>query len=407
MSKIGHIQTGDGHQDPHVLSVKNFIKSLYNDKQDASLVFHNFKKAVEAETIVNELAEEGELQESVRTNATIMAWFYFSGFILDYENAERKTVETIKQFYNTRDFDTGEQERIIQVIQSYWKKEEPRGDDAKLFFDALNSIYFGESFFEYNPIWRLERELTSGKKISKTAWENQLLNRLLQLKFYTIPAQLRFGQHLSNNILTIKRKIEKRRNEYDLPEASLPGQRFGNIESRTPIRAVQTYLRTAYRNHINLYAIADKKANIMISVNSIMISVVISIVSYRNVIETKPVLLLPTVIFIVSGLSSLIFAVLSARPKLSSAGKKLLKGVERDEDLIFFGNYVQLDEDEFEEAMSNILLDGHLLYGNMIKEVYRLGKVLDSKFKFLTISYNIFMVGFITTILFFLILLFL
>ena len=53
----------------------------------------------------------------------------------------------------------------------------------------------------------------------------------------------------------------------------------------------------------------------MISVNAILISVVISILSYRNIPDTNPMVLLPVVIFLVTGLTSLIFAVLSIRPK--------------------------------------------------------------------------------------------
>ncbi|RMF21352.1 MAG: phosphohydrolase, partial [Bacteroidetes bacterium] len=47
-----------------------------------------------------------------------------------------------------------------------------------------------------------------------------------------------------------------------------------------------------------------------------------------------------------------------------------------------------------------------LLYGNMARDLYHLGKVLDKKYRYLTISYNLFMVGFIATVLSFLVLLF-
>jgi len=47
------------------------------------------------------------------------------------------------------------------------------------------------------------------------------------------------------------------------------------------------------------------------------------------------------------------------------------------------------------------------MYGNMTRDLYYLGKVLDKKYRLLTMSYNIFMVGFATTVLFFLIALFL
>jgi Family of unknown function (DUF5706) len=50
--------------------------------------------------------------------------------------------------------------------------------------------------------------------------------------------------------------------------------------------------------------------------------------------------------------------------------------------------------------------DSDLLYGNMARDLYNLGKVLDRKYRLLSISYNIFMVGFVSTVVLFLVVLF-
>jgi len=183
-------------------------------------------------------------------------------------------------------------------------------------------------------------------------------------------------------------------------------KKFHDIERRIPDRAIQTFFRANYRNHINLSAIADNKANIMISVNSILISVLITVLSYRNIAETNPVVLLPVVIFLVTGLTSLIFAVLSARPKVTSLNKNGNNQLEIRRNIAFFGNFVTLSLDQYEEAMDAMFHDSELIYGNMTRDLYYLGKVLDKKYRYLTVSYNIFMVGFITTVTTFLFVLF-
>jgi len=145
----------------------------------------------------------------------------------------------------------------------------------------------------------------------------------------------------------------------------------------------------------------------MISVNTILISVLISALSYRNISETNPVVMLPAVIFLVSGLASLIFAVLSARPKVT---RLLLKNGDKElaqKNIAFFGNFVSLDLDRYEEALDAALRDGELLYGNMARDLYYLGKVLDRKYRYLTTSYNIFMIGFISAVSVFLVAFFL
>ena len=143
----------------------------------------------------------------------------------------------------------------------------------------------------------------------------------------------------------------------------------------------------------------------MISVNAILISVLITFLSYRNIAETNPSVLLPVVIFLVTGLASLIFASLSARPKVTQLNDADLP-TPPARNIFFFGNFVQLPLEQYESAVDEVLHDEALLYGNMSRDLYHLGLVLDLKYRRLTTSYNIFMVGFAATVVTFLITLF-
>ena len=128
--------------------------------------------------------------------------------------------------------------------------------------------------------------------------------------------------------------------------------------------------------------------------------------SYRNISQTQPMVLLPVVIFLITGLSSLICAVLSIRPKVTTKHEGLMEMEEAKKNVVFFGNFIHLELDQYEEAMDAVLRDGELLYGNMVRDLYFLGKVLDKKYRFLTMSYNIFMIGFAATVITFMIALF-
>jgi len=104
-----------------------------------------------------------------------------------------------------------------------------------------------------------------------------------------------------------------------------------------------------------------------------------------------------------TGLASLIFAVLSARPKVTNVNENLQSLEERKKNIVFFGNFVNLKLDQYEEAMDAMFRDSELLYGNLTRDLYYLGKVLEKKYRYLTISYNIFMLGFAATVITFLI----
>jgi hypothetical protein len=141
---------------------------------------------------------------------------------------------------------------------------------------------------------------------------------------------------------------------------------------------------------------ADNKANILITINSIILSVVVSVLIRK--LEENPNLIVPTVILVSVCLTTMVFAILATRPNVLQ-GKFNKDDIKKKRtNLLFFGNFHSMDIENYEWAMKEMMKDGDYLYGSMIKDIYYLGKVLGKKYKYLRISYNIFMFGFIVAI---------
>jgi len=146
---------------------------------------------------------------------------------------------------------------------------------------------------------------------------------------------------------------------------------------------------------------ADSKANILISVNAIILSIMIS--SLFEKLQTDPNLQIPVAVIVIVCLSSIIFGILATRPNVSGgtftrddiAGKKT--------NLLFFGNFHNMSLDDYSWGMTEMLNDKYYMNNSMIKDAYFLGIVLAKKYKYLRIAYNIFMYGLIATILAFVI----
>mgnify|MGYP001071971630 FL=1 len=158
--------------------------------------------------------------------------------------------------------------------------------------------------------------------------------------------------------------------------------------------------RTTSKNHLDLSAMADNKANIMISVNTIILSLVVSIL-IRRLVEF-PNLLYPTLLLVVVCLTTIVLSILATRPNVSS-------GVFTDEDvlskktnLLFFGNFYKMDVKHYEWGVREMMKDGDYLYSSLTRDIYFLGKVLGKKYKYLRIAYTTFMIGFVLAILAFL-----
>lgn len=158
-------------------------------------------------------------------------------------------------------------------------------------------------------------------------------------------------------------------------------------------RGVETLFRSAYRVQMDLTGLADNKANMMISINGIIISIIIASVAPK--LDANPWLLIPTTLFLLGNLVSIVFAILAARPRVSSKPISLDDLRSSHGNILFFGNFANMSEDEFVEGLVDTIQDQEVLYETMIRNVYGLGSVLQKKFALLQIAYNSFMVALI------------
>jgi polyphosphate kinase len=162
-------------------------------------------------------------------------------------------------------------------------------------------------------------------------------------------------------------------------------------------RGVETMFRTSYRMHTDLSGIADHKSNIMISINGLMISIIVAASKFG----ATPWLMLPTTVLLVTGVASLVFAVLAAIPRVRT-GVPVGDGERSKPNLLFFGSFVSMTPQEYQEGVEELMGDPARLYRSMARDIYGLGKVLERKFKLLRASYAIFLVGLVVSVLLYL-----
>jgi len=156
-------------------------------------------------------------------------------------------------------------------------------------------------------------------------------------------------------------------------------------------RGIETMFRSAYRVQVGLTALADNKANMMISINGIIISIIIASVAPK--LDSNPWLLIPTTLFLIGTLISIVFAILAARPRVVSTPIDLNDLRHSKGNILFFGNFSQLQESEFLEGLTNLVQDKTVLYESMMRDIYGLGAVLHKKFDLLQVAYTSFMIA--------------
>lgn len=154
--------------------------------------------------------------------------------------------------------------------------------------------------------------------------------------------------------------------------------------------------RNTVRTHVEFSGLADGKANIMISINTLIIGAIVTVLIRK--LDVNPQLIIPTFMLLVVSLVCIIFAVLVTRPKITT-GRFTKDDIQKKRtNLLFFGNFYNMDLKDFEWGMNEMMNDKEFLYGSMIKDFYFLGQVLGRKYRYLRICYTIFMFGLIASV---------
>lgn len=170
-----------------------------------------------------------------------------------------------------------------------------------------------------------------------------------------------------------------------------------------PDKAIDTMFKTTLQNHNNLSGMVDNKANILLSVNAIIISVSLTTIIPKLDNPANAHLIIPTLILIVSSVISITFAILATRPNVTKGSFTRNEVEEKKINLLFFGNFYKMPYEDYNWAMNELMKDKDYLYNSMIKDLYHLGLVLEKKYRLLRTTYNIFMFGIIISVLAFLI----
>ena len=157
-------------------------------------------------------------------------------------------------------------------------------------------------------------------------------------------------------------------------------------EDRT---AVDNILRLNHGNQMRLGLMADQKANIMITVASIVFS--ITIANLDNEVMKWPLLT-----FVVGSFFSLLFAIFAIIPSTDYPKDKNGE-IDRKSPLfnpLFFGHFAHLPIEEYKQDYADTLMTDDKVYDAMAGDIYGQGKVLAlNKYKFLKWSYTSFLWG--------------
>jgi pycsar effector protein len=152
-------------------------------------------------------------------------------------------------------------------------------------------------------------------------------------------------------------------------------------------RGIETMYRVTYQNHISLSQLADNKANMLISINGLIISIMIAIVTRTGAVSWG---LAPMLVLITGCMVSLGFAIFAARPRVNRSAVTIDQVRNDTGNLLFFGQFTSMPLTEFQESLRMLMKDRPLLYAHLGRQLYLMGQSLNGKYRHLQLAYGAF-----------------
>jgi predicted metal-dependent HD superfamily phosphohydrolase len=375
---------------------EDFVCNLLKGKLSNLYTYHNILHTYNVVNAVNKLCSKEKIKAEEKEMLLVAAWFHDTGYINGVENHENESVTIAAKFLSEKGQSDAFIAGVSNLILTTAKDYIPKTHLEKIIKDA-DFVHLISIDYEFTcESLRTELKNTLNLSFENFEWVKENLDFLLyKHRFYTDYALKKWQPIKEKNIFVFQNKVNKE--EFKRIKAIEAGEKKKE-KSEKPDRGIDTLFRVTLRNHTRLSGIADSKANILLSVNAIIISIALSTIIPKLDSPKNAHLVIPTFIMLLSSVTTMIFAILSTRPKVTS-GFFTREDVEAKKvNLMFFGNFYKMPLEDYDWAMNEMMNDRDYLYSTMIKDLYYLGLVLQRKYNLLRIAYNFFMVGIIITV---------
>lgn len=385
--------------------VEKHVLAYFSTHHDEKLVYHNLDHTQDVVKATVQIANHYQLNDKDFFIVYAGAWFHDTGYFEDPANHEQKSAALAGEFLKKQEVSAEVQDAVAQVILSTKMPQKPTNQLENILCDGDLFHLGNENFRKKGKLMHKEAELLYNKHISKMEWRKKDIAFLESHHYHTDYCNLLLNDQKAKNIAKLKAKLVEDEAEQALEDAQKhmedqePKQEKlrKNKDKERPDKGIETMFRITSGNNQRLSDMADNKSQLLITVNSIILSLIVSLVLRR--LEDNAFLIVPTFILLMVALSCIIFAILATRPSIPN-------GVFTDNDLdrkkvnlLFFGNFYKMALQDYSRGMVKVMNDKEFLYGTLITDVYSQGVVLGRKYKLLRTAYNIFMYGLITAVL--------
>lgn len=397
-------------------ATENFARDILVNQLHPDYAYHNLDHTVQVVECVETIGQHEGVTGSEIILLKIAAWLHDLGYIRTYVGHEEESINIAREFLRKQGVEKAMTDRVSELIEATRLDIEPRNSLEGIIKDADLFNIAQENAIENSEGIRKEWKVFYNRHFTDLEWDQFNYDFFREHEYYSSYGKEILEPQKDKNIKILKQRVKKGKQkpsletekallELQLQQAEERAKKFKRkfkkIKVQRPDRGIETMFRTTYRTHISLSSIADNKANILLSINAIIISIIITKALDPAVMEGAKYLTYPLFAIILVCMATIVFAILATRPKINSGIFSREDILEKKTNLLFFGNFHNMDLDDYQWGIDQMMDDAKYLYGSMAKDIYFLGRVLAKKFQLLRVAYNVFMYGMVVVLVIF------
>ena len=387
--------------------VQQYVLDFFRDHANEKIVYHDLTHTQAVVAAAIQIANHYSLNDHDFFIALAAAWFHDLGYFTNASSHEEEGAALAAEYLQNKNIDEATILAVKNCILATKMPQQPHNLLEEIICDA-DLFHLGtDEFAERNKLMRREYAGVFEKEIPKEEWRIKTIKLLESHHYHTDYCRLLLNEKKQENLDKLKRKEEKKTQEKNEETLKLPITESDDEpkakevkekqkkESR-PERGIETMFRISSGNHQKLSDQADSKSHILITVNSIIISVLLSIL--LKSLDQYPQLRIPAYLLLFVNLITIILAILATRPAIPGGTFTQNDLDEKKVNLLFFGNFYRMSLQDYASGMIQMMNDREFLYGSLIRDVYSQGVVLGRKYRMLRAAYNVFMFGLIISV---------
>ena len=374
---------------------------LLKNRLPVEFVYHNINHTNRVVDAAREIIDHSTLTDDEIEVLMISTWFHDVGYIDGCDDHETRSKEYASKFLKDKGVDDERIEKVKDCIDATRVEQEPDNLMEKVIKDADSAHLASDDFEATSELLRQEWKLMDIKDHDPDEWIDVNIQMLSNIhRYYTSYAKENWQPKKQENLSELLKK--KKKQEKKLEKEKQKARYKADFKNDNPERSIQTLFRTTLRNHIKLSDIADTKANILLSVNAIIISLALSNIIPKLDNPSNQHLMVPSLVLVIFSVVSIIMSIMSTRPQLTQ-GKFTKEQVrKRKVNILFFGNFHKMSFENYKWGIDQIMGDKDYVYEALTRDLQSLGIVLARKYKLLRLTYTVFVIGILISVVSFL-----